>query len=314
MKNIIYGTGPLGYWVMKTLADKGESVTFVNRSGNTDHILPNSVDIVAGDANNSEEVYQICKDAKAVYFCAMPPYTDWPDNFPPLIKGLIEGISRTEAKLIFGDNLYMYGSTNGEPIREDMPYATSGHKGKTRALVANMLLDAHKEEKIKATMGRASDFYGPEVINAALGAMFFEPALSGKPVNLIGNISQPHTFTYIKDFAKALVILGESEEAFGKAWHVPSAETISTKELVQIIEDKMGKKIKVRVAGKFLISMLGLFNPMVREVKEMMYTWEEPYIVDHSQFEKVFSSVITPHEKAIEETIDWFKNEYKKHN
>jgi nucleoside-diphosphate-sugar epimerase len=306
--NIVFGTGPLGYWVMKFLSDKGKKVTLVSKSGKTHYELPEDVEIKSANSKNAEEVYEVCKNADAVYYCAMPPYTDWPNNFPDMIKGLIEGISRTKAKIIFGDNLYMYGPTNGKPIKENMLYTATGHKGKTRALIANMLLDAYKEGKVKTTMGRASDFYGPKVINAGFGEMFFKPALEGKAVNLLGDITLPHTFTYIKDFAKALITLGESEKAFGRAWHVPSAETISQKEMVELIEKEIGKKIKVRPAGKGIITFLGLFNPMIKEVKEMMYTMTEPYIVDHSDFEKTFGKKVTPHKVAIKEAVAWFKN------
>lgn len=309
--NIVFGIGPLGYWVMKYLSDKSNNVTLVSKSGKTNHKLPEGVEIKSADSKNAEDVFKICKDADAVYYCAMPPYTDWPNNFPDMIKGLIEGVSKTNAKIIFGDNLYMYGSTNEKPVKENMPYAAKGHKGKTRALIANMLLDAHKEGKVKTTMGRASDFYGPKVINASFGEMFFKPALEGKAVNLLGDINLPHTYTYIKDFAKALITLGESEVAFGRAWHVPSAKTISSKELVELVEKEISKKIKVRIAGNGMVSLLGLFNPMIKEVKEMMYTTTEPYIVDHSEYEKTFGVNVTPHEKAIKETVTWYKNYLK---
>ncbi|MEE9431948.1 MAG: NAD-dependent epimerase/dehydratase family protein [Melioribacteraceae bacterium] len=305
--NIVFGTGPLGYWVMKFLSDQGNKVTLVSRTGKTHHELPEGVEIKSANSKNTDEVYNICKDADAVYYCAMPPYTDWPNNFSDMIKGLIEGVAKTNAKIIFGDNLYMYGSTNGQPINESLPYNAPGHKGKVRSQIANMLLDAHKEGKVKTTMGRASDFYGPKVINASFGEMFYKPALEGKTVNMLGDISLPHTFTYIKDFAKALITLGESDKSFGRAWHVPSAKTISQKEMVEIIEKEIGKTIKVRPAGKFMVSLLGMFNPMIKEVKEMMYSTTEPYIVDHSDFEKTFGANITTHEEAVKETVEWFK-------
>ncbi len=305
--NIVFGTGPLGYWVMKFLSDQGNNVTMVSRSGKTHHKLPDGVEIKAVNSKKTDQVYNICKDADAVYYCAMPPYTDWPNNFSDMIKGLIEGVSKTNAKIIFGDNLYMYGPTNGPPIKEDLPYAAPGHKGKVRSQIANMLMEAHKNGKVKTTMGRASDFYGPKVINAGFGEMFFKPALEGKTVNMLGNITLPHTFTYIKDFAKALITLGENENSFGRAWHVPNDKTVSAQSLVNIVEKEIGKNIKVRPAGKFMVSLLGMFNPMIKEVKEMMYTMTEPYIVDHSDFEKTFGVNITPHEKAIKETVNWFK-------
>jgi nucleoside-diphosphate-sugar epimerase len=296
---------------MKFLSDQGNKVTLISKSGKTHHKLPEGVKIKSANSKNADEVYNVCKDVDAVYYCAMPPYTDWPNNFPDMIKGLIDGVSKTNAKIIFGDNLYMYGATNGQPINESLPYIAPGHKGKVRSQIAKMLLDAHKDKKVKTTMGRASDFYGPKVINASFGEMFYKPALEGKTVNMLGDTSLPHTFTYIKDFAKALITLGENEKSFGRAWHVPSAKTISQKEMVALIEKEIGKKIKVRPAGKKMVAFLGLFNPMIREVKEMMYTTTEPYIVDHSDFEKAFGINITSHEEAIKETVKWFKKNKK---
>jgi nucleoside-diphosphate-sugar epimerase len=306
-KNIIFGTGPLGLLVMQTLAEKGAQVTLVNRKGGIEQKLPKQVEIVAGDATDSSIVHQICKEADAVFHCAMPPYTEWPDKFPPLTKGVLEGVSRAGAKLIYGDNLYMYGDTEGRPISEDLPYAATGHKGKVRAEMAEMLLNAHKKEAVQVVIGRGSDFYGPQVVNSAFGEMFFKAALSGKPANLLGNIDLPHTYTYIKDFAKALVKLSENDKALGQIWHVPNASTITTRQLVELVEKEIGQSIKIRAAGRLMVTLLGLFNPMIKEVKEMMYEWEHPYIVDHSKFEQTFGADVTPHEVAIKETVAWYR-------
>lgn len=307
-QNVIFGTGPLGQWVMAELVDQKKPVTLVNRSGAIRQKLPDQVTITAGDATEPDSVYQICKEADVVYHCAMPPYTDWPEKFPPLAKGILGGVSRTNARLIFGDNLYMYGPTGGKRIHENLPYAATGPKGKIRAQMAQDLLDANRAGNIRVVIGRGSDFFGPRVVNAALGDMFFTAALKGKPANLLGNPDKLHTYTYIKDFAKALVTLADREEALGKAWHVPSAETISTRQMVNIVEKEIDRPIKIRAAGRLMVSILGLFNPMVREVKEMMYEWEEDYIVDHSKFEQSFGAETTPHGEAIRETVAWFRN------
>jgi len=304
--SVIIGTGPLGYWIMKELAERNSEVKLINKSGKVGYKLPENVTMYVCDVTDPEEVFEHCRDAAVVYHCAMPPYTKWPEQFPPLMKGILDGVSKAGAKLIFGDNLYMYGPTNGKELTEDLPNAATGHKGKTRALMAEMLLDAHEEGKVRVSIGRGSDFFGPHVINAAFGEMFFKPAFENKTVNLLGNIDQPHSLTYIKDFARALIVLAEEERALGKVWHVPTAKAIPIRNVVEIIEQEMGKSIKTRVAGKFLISLLGLFDPMVREVKEMLYTWEEPYVLDSSKFENEFGLKATTLEISIKETIAWF--------
>lgn len=310
MKSIIFGSGPLGQWVAELLAEDDQQAILVNRSGKVDVEMNAQVKFAACDATDPNQVKEICKDADVVYHCAMPPYTEWPQKFPALMTGIIEGVSKTKAKLVFGDNLYMYGPPHGKPIHESLPYAATGHKGKTRTRMAEMLLEAHAEGKIKATIGRASDFFGPRVINAGFGEMFFKPALAGKTVNMIGNIDLPHTFSYIKDYAAGLIHLSEHDSAFGRAWHLPNPETISTREMVQLIENELGSPVKVRSNGKRMISFLGLFSPMIREVKEMMYSYEESYFVEHKQFSEHFDMKATPIEIAIKDTVDWYKAHY----
>jgi len=306
-KNIIFGPGPLGLWIMRTLTKKGEQVALVNRKGKIEQKLPEKIEIVAGDATDSSIVHEICKEADVVFHCAMPPYTEWPDKFPPLTKGILEGVSRTGAKLIYGDNLYMYGYTEGKPLSESLPYNATGQKGKVRAQMAEVLLDAHKRGEIKVVIGRGSDFYDPQVLNSSFGEMFFKSALSGKPANLLGNINLPHTYTYIKDFAKALITLSENDKALGQVWHIPNATTTTTRQLVELVEKEIGQPIKVRAAGRFMVTLLGLFNPMLKEMKEMMYEWEQPYVVEHSKFEQTFGADTTPHEVAIKETVEWYR-------
>ena len=307
-KNIVFGTGPLAWWVMHYLVAAGENVVMASRSGKINKPLPEKVGIIAVDATLPDEITKSCQDADAIYFCAMPPYTQWPELFPPLVTGFLKGAAKTDAKLILGDNLYMYGPTNGAPLTEDLPHVAQGHKGITRALVARHFMAAHERGDNQVTIGRASDFFGPQTVNAVLGEMFFKPVFAGKTANLLGNVDLPHTFSYIGDFAKALVKLGSSEAAYGEAWHTPSAPTVSTREMVGLIEAELGQKVNFRLAGKMMISMLGLFSPMIKETKEMLYTWEEPYVVDHSKYEKAFGSDTTSHAQAIKQTIAWFKD------
>lgn len=310
-KSIILGTGPLGLHIMQVLSEKGEWVTLVNRSGNVDQKLPENVEVVAGDATDSSVVLRICKGADKVFHCAMPAYTEWAEKFPALTQGILEGVKPTGAKLIYCDNLYMYGDTQGGELNENLPDKATGHKGKVRAAMAKSLMEAHKKGEVQVVIGRGSDFFGPNVINAALGGPFFEAALSGKPANLLGNVDLPHTFTYIKDFAKALVTLSENDHAFGQVWHIPNAPTTTTRQLVNLVEKEIGQSIKVRAAKRFMVGLLGLFNPILKEMKEMMYEWEQPYVVNHGKFERAFGMDFTPHEVAIEETVAWYRQRQK---
>lgn len=326
MQCTIFGTGPLGLWVAKQLVEQGKHVVLVNRSGRIPPYMPpglleqntlhKNVKIRAGNAQNSTEVYQLSNESDVVFLCAMPPYTDWTQNFEALTKGILDGVASTEAKLIYGDNLYAYGDTSGEIITEESPLHYQGYdsvngkigKGHARALMAESLLKAHQKRLVRVAIGRASDFYGPGVTNSALGELFFKAALKGKSVNLLGDTGQPHTLTYIKDFANALVTLSEHEEALGQIWHVPSAPTLSMEAFSALVSAELNRPVKMRSSGRFTISLLGVFSPMIRELKEMMYAWEHPYVVSHEKYENAFGTNTTPHVQAIKETLDWYRS------
>lgn len=308
-KNIIFGTGPLGLSVMDELVKQGKSVTLVNRVSNVKETLPDGVTLLKGDATRWQVVAEICTEADAVFHCAQPAYNEWPEKFPAITQGIMDGVSLTNSKLIFGDNLYMYGPTKGLPLHEDLPYSGKGPKGQTRASMATRLLGAHHSGKVKVAIGRASDFYGPRVAHSVLGQHFFASILSKKTAPLLGNVDQPHTYTYVKDFAKALVTLSEHDEALGKVWHVPNATTLTTRQLVTLVSQHLGSEIKIRSVNRFILSILGLFNPMMREMKEMLYEFEEPFIVDHSLFSNSFETMVTPINKAIQETLGWYQSQ-----
>lgn len=306
-KNVIFGTGPLGLAVMDELVARKRQVTLVNRSGSVQETLPQGVTVVKGDATNPDDVARISASADVVFQCAQPHYHEWPEKFPPIIAGIIEGVSRTDARLVFGDNLYMYGPTDGAPLHEELPYAAETRKGRTRARMAQDLMDAHRNGRIQVTIGRASDFYGPRVLGSAVGDIVFEAAVAGKTVNVLGDPDQPHTYTFIRDFSRALVTLSEQPEAYGRVWHVPSATTLTTREFVNLVAEEAGQPLKIRTAGTLMVSLLALFNAELREFKEIMYEFEEPFVVDDSRYRAAFGSDTKPHREAIRETLEWYR-------
>ncbi|HYF63348.1 MAG TPA: NAD-dependent epimerase/dehydratase family protein [Herpetosiphonaceae bacterium] len=306
MTQVIFGTGPLGLAVMDELAARQQTVVLLNRSGTINEALPAGVSVRAADATDPRQVAAACAGAEAAYLCAMPPYTAWPEQFPPLIKGVIGGLAGGDTKLIYGDNLYMYGpKVAGGRLHEGLPDAATGPKGRTRAAMARLLLDAHAAGRIRVALGRAPDFYGPRVVNSTFGGMFVNAALAGKAPNLIGRLDQPHTYAFIRDFARGLVTLGRHERALGRAWHIPSAPTLTTGQLVGLFAAELGAPIKPRMAGKAMLTALGWFNPLIREIKEMYDSFANPYVVDHGQFAAEFGAAPTPHQAAVAETLAW---------
>ena len=203
----------------------------------------------------------------------------------------------------------MYGPTDGRPITEDLPYAANTRKGRVRARMSKELMEAHRSGKVRVATGRASDFFGPRVITSAAGEQVFGRAVEGKSAQVAGDPDQPHTYTYAPDIGKGLVILGEREEALGRAWHLPSPETVTTRQFVEMIFEEVGRPARVQAAPKIVLRALGLFNPPLRETIEMLYEFEEPFVVDASDFTRTFGDHATPLEEAIRETVRWYREE-----
>ena len=311
--HVVLGTGAIGRAIMEELIKHGEAVRMVNRSGRMDEV-PAGVEVKAADLYDSAQVKEVTRGAKVVYQSAQPNYFEWPEKFPALQKSIIDGLTGSDVKLVLVENLYMYGETHGKPMTEDLPHNAHTRKGKTRSEISNAAFAAHRAGKLRVTAGRGSDFFGPWGLpTAAMGERTFYPLLHGKAAGLVGNIDVPHTHTYIPDFGKALVILGERSEADGQAWHVPNDNPrVTQREMVKLIAAEMGIEPKMSAMGKTMMWFGGLFIPEAKESVEMMYEFEQPFIVDSSKFEMTFGMQATPMKDAIKATVAWYKSHPEK--
>src|SRR5918995_3707622 len=273
--HVVFGTGPVGLAVMDELVSKSKRVRMVNRSGRAS--VPHGVEVIGGDATDEVFAREASAGASVVYFALNPPYNKWPELFPPLQAGVLEGAASAGAKLIAMENLYMYGPTSGRPITEDLPHAPNTRKGRVRAMMSQELMDAHTSGRVRVSIGRASDYFGPRVLVSAAGEQVFGRAVQGKSAQVAGDPDQPHTYTYAPDIGKGLVVLAEREEALGQTWHLPSPKTLTTREFVEMIFQEVGKPARVQAAPKILLRAIGLFNPGIRETIEMLYEFEEPF-------------------------------------
>lgn len=305
--HVIFGAGPVGQAVAQELAKHGRTVKMINRSGKKPVGAPDSATIVAGDVFDVKVAKDLAKGASVVYQCTNPPYNKWPEQFPRLQANTLEAAACAGAKYIVTDNLYMYGDTNGQPLREDSPYLAHTRKGKVRAEMAESVMAAHRSGKVRVAVARASDYYGPRAVNSASGDRMFGFAVQSKAASVPGNPDMPHTYTYVADFAKALVILGERDEALGQVWHVPNAETLTTRQFVTLIYQELQQAPKMSGMGRLMMGLGGLFIPAAREMVEMMYEFEKPFVVDSSKFTKAFGVQGTPLGEAIKTTVAWYK-------
>lgn len=307
--HVIFGTGPLGLSVMHELTRQGKRVRMVNRKGAA--TVDEGVEIVKGDVSDPASSRAVCKGADVVYLCVSPNYIykEWAEKWPPIIAGTIAGAAATGAKIVFGDNLYMYGAVD-RPMTEDMPNAAHTRKGKLRITLTETLMQAHQSGKVQVAIGRGSDFYGPAVQMLSFTTPnLFYAALAGKKVSVIGKLDVPHTYTFIDDFGKALVTLGEHQEAMGQIWHVPSPSAPTARQFATMVYEEAGQPAKIGTVPTAFIKVAGLFSPLIHEVGEMMYEFNKPFRVDSSKFERTFGVEATPQREAIRQTLEWFRQQ-----
>ena len=305
--HVIFGTGPAGRAVMRELLARGKRVRMVNRSGAGE--LPAVVELLAGDAADRHFARQASAGATVVYQCLSPPYHRWPELFPRLQAGVVEGAAAAGARLVALENLYMYGPTYGKPLTEKRSMTAMSRKGRVRMEMSEALLQAHAKGRVKVAIGRASDFFGPGVRLSALGEQVFGAAVRGQPASVLGDIDQPHTYSYISDVGRALVLLGQRDEALGEVWHLPSPPTVTTRELLEMIYAEAGQPLRARGAGNWTVRLLGFFKPHLGELAEMMYLFKESFVVDHAKFTAAFGDLATSLDEAVRSTVEWYRSE-----
>jgi nucleoside-diphosphate-sugar epimerase len=306
--HVVFGAGPLALAVMRALRKQDKRVRLINRSGWAGFDKDLDTEVGGVDAANPAQAREVCEGAACVYHCIGLPYIQW-GRFPAIAAGIIEGAAYAGAPLIYGDNLYMYGPVSG-PMHEELPNVAKTKKGRIRAQIARQLLDAHRAGKVRVAIGRGSDFFGPYATqNAMMGSRVFGAALAGKAAQVVGNPDALHTWTYLDDFGKALVTLGQRPEASGRVWHVPSAPAVTTRQFVDKVYRAAGIKPKLMAAGAGLLSVLALFDKQVKELQEMLYQFERDFVMDSSRFQQTFGVLPTPLDDAIGATLAWFRSE-----
>lgn len=303
--HVVFGAGVVGRAVVGELVGRGARVRVVTRSGEATGV-PEAVEVVGGDAAHRGFAREAAAGASVVYSCVGMAYERWEQEFPRVQAGVLEGAAGGGARLVAIDDCTMYGPAGGKPLTEGRPYIGGTPKGLVRARVAEDFLRAHRKGRLEVAIGRAADLFGPGVGEAAMGARVFRPTLRGEAAPVLGDPDVLHTYAYVPDIARALVVLGERDEAPGRAWHLPAPETVTTRQFVEKIFEECGHPPKLRVVSKLHVRFLGWFNPAMKEPLDLWYLYEEPFVVDHSDFAAAFGDHATPLETAIRDTVAWY--------
>jgi nucleoside-diphosphate-sugar epimerase len=301
---VLGATGGAGAAIVRDLLQRGRAVRAVTREGK----LPLDADAaewVAADARNASQLRAVCRDAAVIYHAVNVPYPAWPDVLPSVMDAALAAAESSGARLVYVDNLYMYGPV-GLPLREDLPAAAQTRKGRLRAKLAARLLSAHQEGRIRATIGRCSDFYGPGV-TSAVSETVFRAVLAGKTARWFGSLDQPHSLSFIDDAATAFVTLGEDERSLGEVWHLPVAEPVTGRMFIALAGEVAGTHSRPAALPAWAIRLAGLAHPLAREMGELTYQFARPFVVDDRKYRRAFGSGSTPYREALARTLAWYR-------
>ncbi len=299
---VVLGAGQVSHHIVAELHSRGVRPTVVSRSGTE----LDDADATTADANDPTALTAALDGASLVISTAQPAYHRWPEEFPALQRSIVEACAANDARLVVLDNVYAYG-TPGTPMTETTPFSATDRKGRTRAAMATELLEAHRAGHVWTTAVRASDFIGPHARLTAYGERFVEPLLVGKAAEVLGDPDRLHSVAFLPDVAQALVTVGLSDAAGGRAWHAPHAPAVSQRQLVELVADAAGSGAKLRRMRRWQLSLVGRFLPAAGEVAEMWHEFMTDHVVDDSAIRDAFGLDATPLERVAAATVAWFR-------
>lgn len=304
MQTILGSGGAIGIELAKALKEYTSQIRLVSRNPKKVH---ETDELFKANLLNASEVKNAVQGSSIIYVTVGFPYNYkiWRECWPKFTENVIDACMEYDCKLVFFDNIYMYDPNYLDGMNEETPINPPSKKGKIRAEIAEMILSKVKEGKLTALIARSADFYGPGIKNTSmLTETVFKPLSSGKKANWMASPNFKHSFTYTPDAGKATALLGNSEKAYNQVWHLPTAENPFTgQEWIDTIAKEMNVKPKTQTATKFIVKLLGLFIPLMREMPEMMYQYDRDYVFNSDKFTNHFDFKPTPYLDGIREII-----------
>lgn len=308
MQTIIGSGGSIGLPLAKELKNFTNHIRLVSRNpkkvNETDELL-------AIDVNDFNQIDKAVSGSEVVYITIGFDYNIkvWQNTWPPFMQAVINACKKHNTKLVFFDNVYMYAKSAIPHMTEESPIQPPSKKGMVRKQLHEMIMNEAGKNNFNALVARAADFYGPDTNKSVIGETAAKNLLKGKKAQAFGNIDKIHTYTFTPDAAKATALLGNTADVYNQVWHVPTTkEKLTTRQWIELIANELDVKAKIQKVPTWMIRLLGLFNPVLREFPEMMYQNEMDYFFDSSKFEKRFGITATAPTDGIKIMMDYLKN------
>ncbi len=302
MQTILGANGVIARELSKNLVNYTKDIRQVSRNpkrvNETDQLF-------SADLLDFSQVEKAVAGSDVTYLLAGLVYNikTWQDQWPRVMRNVLDACKKHESKLVFFDNVYAYGYVNGV-MTEETPFNPSSKKGEVRAKIATLLLDESKAKNLDAMIVRAADFYGPGAAYGIGNVMITDKVKAKQSPQWFGNTRKIHSLTYTPDAGKTVAILGNTPSAYNQTWHaLTSKEKITAEHFARIACELENRPHKIQALPKFGVRLLGLFIPVLREFTEMMYQYEHDYVFDSSKFEKSFNQTATSYKEGISETL-----------
>jgi nucleoside-diphosphate-sugar epimerase len=303
LQTILGSGGSIGVPLAKELTRYTNQLRLVSRNPKK---VNDSDLLFAADLSDVNQVDKAIEGSEIVYITIGFEYRlkVWQEKWPTFMEAVIRSCLKHGAKLVFFDNVYMYAQTEIPHMTENSKIDPPSRKGEVRARIREMILNAVDKNDLKAVIARSADFYGPGSANSAFNLMVADNLIKGKNAQAFGNIDKIHTYTYVPDAAKATSILGNTADAYNQEWHVTTTqEPLTTRAWINMLASLINKEAKIQTVPVWMIRILGLFMPIMKEFPEMLYQNQQDYRFDSSKFEKRFGIKATPPEEGLRELM-----------
>jgi nucleoside-diphosphate-sugar epimerase len=304
---ILGAGGAIGSGLVKELTARNETIRLVSRNPK---LVPGAAEAMAADLSNLDDTVKAVAGSRIAFLLVGLKYDIkvWRALWPRIMRNAIEAAKRANARLVFFDNVYMYGKVDGV-MTEQTPFRPCSKKGEVRAQIATMLLDEIKTGNLTALIARSADFYGPRARTGIPNVLVFDKFAKGAKASWLINDSVKHSFTFTPDASRSLVLLADSETAWNQTWHVPTAPDPPTgKQFIELVGKEFGREPKYQVLTRPMLWVAGWFDTTVRELYEMLYQYEFDYVFDSTKFAKAFRFQATSYVEGVRRTVQAYRS------
>ncbi len=303
MQTILGANGTIGSVLAKELTAYTSKIRLVSRNPKK---VNASDELFPADLSDPNQVDKAVEGSEVVYLLVGFEYklSVWQDKWPKLMRATIDACIKHKAKLVFFDNVYLYDVSEIGHMTESSKINPPSKKGAVRQQIAEMLMQEVKAGKLTALIARSADFYGPKNEKSFLLELVYNNLKKNKKPQWIMDASKKHSFTFTPDAAKATALLANTADAYNQVWHLPTDKnTLTGSEIIALFNREMNSSKKEMVLPMWMIKLIGLFIPIMREMPEMMYQYDRDYVFDSSKFDSLFKFKTTSYQEGIKLTV-----------